>query len=154
MKRRLLLFAFVFVAVGLTGCGSGSGSNGSTEVSLKPVGDEMKYEQTTFTVAPGQEVKITFQNTATSLAMSHNVVVLNSTADDVINRVGTKAIEAGEANEYIPEDEAIIAHTPLASPGETVTVTFTAPSTPGEYKYICTFPGHYMMMQGVMVVQG
>jgi len=29
---------------------------------------------------------------------------------------------------------------------------FTAPDKPGEYPYICTFPGHWRIMQGVMKV--
>ncbi len=47
---------------------------------------------------------------------------------------------------------AILAHTPMSTPGETVQVTFTAPSEPGTYRYICTYPGHYVMMQGTMTV--
>jgi azurin len=45
----------------------------------------------------------------------------------------------------------IIAHTPMSAPGETVTVEFTAPAE-GDYPYICTYPGHYMTMQGTMHV--
>ena len=84
--------------------------------------------------------------------MQHNVVILTSDDDAVASRVGQAAIEAGEAADYIPEDEAILAYTSLAQPGETVRVTFTAPSEPGTYRFICTFPGHYMMMQGTMTV--
>lgn len=110
----------------------------------------MRFEQTEFTVKPGQQVRLVFVNTATSPAMQHNVVIL--TDPNAVDRVGTAAMEAGEANEYVPTDEAILAHTSLAAPGETVEVTFTAPSEPGDYKYICTFPGHYVMMQGTMRV--
>lgn len=121
------------------------------EVVITPVGNEMRYEVTEFTVQAGQEVKIVFRNTATSPAMHHNVVVLQD--QESIERVGMAALEAGEANEYIPEDDAIIAHTPMSAPGETVEVTFTAPEEPGDYPFICTFPGHYMLMQGTMHVQ-
>ena len=101
-------------------------------------------------MAPGQQVKLVFENTAKSPAMQHNVVFV---ADEgSINRVGQAAMSAADT-EYIPEDDAIIAYTPLAQPGETVEVTFTAPEEPGDYPYICTFPGHYMMMQGVMTVK-
>ena len=40
----------------------------------------------------------------------------------------------------------------LAKPGETVEVTFTVPSEPGEYPYICTYPAHFMTMRGVLIV--
>jgi azurin len=121
------------------------------EMAMTPDGNQMLFEQTEFTVAPGQTVRITFQNTATMPGMNHNVVFVN--AEEDINVVGQAAMGAADT-EYVPNSEAkrIIAYTPLAEPGETVTVEFTAPSTPGDYPYICTFPGHYMMMQGTMHV--
>lgn len=120
------------------------------EISITPVGETMEYEQKEFTVKPGQTVRLTFQNTATSAAMSHNVVVLQMNAS--VNEVGQAAMSAADSD-YIPasEQDQIIAYTPLAAPGETVTVEFTAPAE-GDYTYICTFPGHYMMMQGTMHV--
>lgn len=111
----------------------------------------MKYEQTEFTVPAGEEITITFENTATSPAMEHNVVVLSSNDDAVVDRVGQAAMGAADS-EYVPDDEAILAATDMAAPGETVFVTFTAPSEPGTYRYICTFPGHYTVMQGTMTV--
>ncbi|NBC85076.1 MAG: hypothetical protein GVY25_02670 [Bacteroidetes bacterium] len=148
----------------LTGCGSDaetSSASGDTassaateavsEVTIKPAGNQMKYEQEDFTVEAGSEVMLTFDNVSTSAAMKHNVVILTGTGEDMVQRVGTAALQAAE-NEYIPEDDAVLAATDLADPGETVTMTFTAPSEPGTYTYICTFPGHYMMMQGTMTV--
>lgn len=121
------------------------------EMTMTPAGNQMLFEQTEFAVKPGQTVRITFQNSATMPGMSHNVVFVNTEED--INPVGQAAMGAADT-EYVPNSEAkrIIAYTPLAEPGETVTVEFTAPSTPGDYPYICTFPGHYMMMQGTMHV--
>lgn len=170
MKNNLLkllttfLLVFIFAACGgaentegidATDATDATNATSSTtdEILIQPVGEEMRYEQTSFTVEAGQEVTIVFENTATSPAMQHNVVILSSDDDAEVNRIGQAALEAGEANEYIPADEAILAHTPLAQPGETVRVTFTAPSQPGTYRYICTFPGHYVMMQGTMTVQ-
>lgn len=149
-KAPYLLLVALF-ALGLAACGGNAEeAAGPAVIELGPVGNEMKYDRTEFTVQPGQEVRIVFTNTATSPAMNHNVVVL--VGEEAIERVGTAAIEAGEAREYVPEDEAIIAYTPLSAPGETVEVTFTAPTEEGDYPFICTFPGHYMLMQGVMHV--
>ena len=150
-----VLLAVVLAACGGSSDGSGAGdaaSGESGEVLIQPVGNEMRFEKTSFSVAAGEEVTIVFENVATSPAMQHNVVVLTSDDDADVNRVGQAAVAAGESAEYIPDDEAILAHTPLAQPGETVRVTFTAPSEPGTYRYICTFPGHYMVMQGTMTV--
>ena len=153
----VLLVAFTVAA----GCGGSDAESGNavdaaasgavTEVTLQPVGNQMQYEQTSFTVPAGEEITLTFENTATSPAMEHNVVILTSNDDAVVTRVGQAAMSAVDT-EYVPEDEAILAHTSMAAPGETVSVTFTAPSEPGEYRYICTFPGHYVSMQGTMQV--
>ena len=120
------------------------------EITLTPVGEQMEYEQKEFTVHPGQTVHLTFNNTATNPAMHHNVTVLQMNAS--INAIGQAAMGAA-STDYIPQAQAdqIIAHTPMSAPGETVEVTFTAPAA-GDYPYICTYPGHYMTMQGTMHV--
>lgn len=119
-------------------------------ITLTPEGDQMKFAQTEFTVQPGQTVTIVFENTASSPAMQHNVVVLNSADEETTKRVGQAALNAPN---YVPDDPAVIAATDIAKPGETTEVTFTAPETPGEYTYVCTYPGHYATMQGTMVVE-
>jgi azurin len=139
----------MLLGVGVSACG-GDGAASTAEVMMRPVGNEMRFEVTTFTVKAGQTVHLSFENTATSQAMQHNVVVLENA--DAVDRVGQAAVLAQD-NGYIPDDAAILAHTPLSMPGETVEVTFTAPATPGEYPYICTFPGHYVLMRGTMVVE-
>lgn len=118
------------------------------EIVIEPDGNKMAFATTEITVKAGQEVRLVFDNTATSPAMKHNVVIVEA-ADD-IQRVGQAAMSE---QDYVPDDDAIVAYTPLADPGEKVEVTFTAPDTPGDRPFICTFPGHYMSMQGIMRVQ-
>jgi len=176
MRSRLLsLPVLVLLAVGLVGCGGSSDSSSSSAsstqssttgttqsavsgnvdqtITLQPKGNQMKFKQTEFTVAPGQTIKLVFENTATSPSMQHNVLVINSTKDEIFRRVGEAGMSAGSANDYVPEDDAIIAHTPIAPPGETVSVTFTVPEQAGDYGYLCTFPGHWATMQGTMHVK-
>jgi len=163
----------LFLAVSLIGCGGSESSpdssataesNANTEkttasgdvdrtVTLHPKGNQMKYKETEFSVAPGETIKLVFENTATSPSMQHNVVVLNTNKDDAFRRVGEAGMQAGSTNDYVPEDDAILAYTPMSKPGETVSVTFTVPETTGEYGYLCTFPGHWATMQGTMYVK-
>ena len=170
MRFRPALFPFVvLLATALVGCG-GSESAPSTEsssgdataqssgevdqtITIQPQGNQMKFKQTEFTVAPGQTIELVFENTATSPSMQHNVLFINSTEDAVFERVGEAGMSAGSRNDYVPEDDAVIAHTPIAPPGETVSVTFTVPEETGEYGYLCTFPGHWATMQGTMYVK-
>ena len=100
-----------------------------------------------FTVKAGESIRLVMDNTAT-IEAKHNIVVLNDASK--ITEVGTQALTEAD---YIPDNPAIIAATPMADAGAQSEVTFTAPSTPGEYVFICTYPGHYMMMKGKMIVQ-
>lgn len=127
-------------------------SDAAESITIQPAGDEMRYAVETVTVAAGAEVTLVMENTATAPAMIHNIVVLTTNSDEDANRVGMAAIAAMETD-YIPEDDAILAYTPMANPGETVEVTFTAPSEPGNYRFICTYPGHFGTMQGVLIVE-
>lgn len=123
------------------------------ELTLQPKGNQMKYATTELTAQAGETVRLVFENVAESPSMVHNVVILNTTDDEVVERVGMAGQSAGQSAGYIPDDDAIIAHTDLAQPGETVEVTFTAPEDPGEYTYVCTYPGHWAIMQGTLVVE-
>lgn len=107
----------------------------------------MEYATKTFEVNSGQKIKLIMNNTATMAAMRHNVVILNDKSK--IQEVGLAALSA---ENYLPDHPAIIIATPMADAGQVTTVTFTAPTQPGEYTYICTFPGHYNLMQGKMIV--
>jgi len=175
MRSRIASLPLVLLlAVGLIGCGGASSDSASSSeaasapnagttqpaasgeidqtITLHPKGNQMKFRETEFSVAPGETIELVFDNTATSPSMQHNVVVLNSTEDAVFRRVGEAGMSAGSANDYVPEDDAIIAYTPIAPPGETVSVTFTVPEQTGDYGYVCTFPGHWATMQGTMRV--
>lgn len=149
MVHRSLGALLVGVTFLVAACGGGTGA--VHEVTITPVGNEMRYAVTEFTVRAGQQVRLVLNNTATSPAMRHNVVILSD--QESIDRVGMAGVQVGEAADYVPQDDAILAYTPMADPGETVEVTFTAPEQTGNYPYICTFPGHYALMQGTMRVQ-
>ena len=94
----------------------------------------------------GATVRLVMDNTvSTSIAMIHNVVVLADEA--AVERVG---LAAAGVRDNVPDDDAILAYTPLARPGERTAVVFTMPP-PGTYPFICTYPGHFQLMQGVLV---
>jgi len=125
-----------------------------TKIVLEPEGNQMKFATTELTVEPGEEVRLVFENTADSPAMIHNVVLLTTSDEAVAQKVGQAGAGAGASANYVPDHEAVLAATELADPGETVEVTFTAPEEPGEYTYLCTYPGHWATMQGTLRVEG
>ena len=113
--------------------------------------DTMQYTVKEFTVKAGQKVKLTLKHTGQlpKAAMGHNLVILKPGVE--ANAFATAAVTA---KDYFPEDKAdqTIAHTTLIGGGETSTIEFTAPEA-GTYEYICSYPNHWAMMLGKMIVQ-
>jgi azurin len=117
--------------------------------------DAMKFSQTRFEVSAGQEVKVTMTNLGTmpKAAMGHNFILLKKGTD---LKVFTDAAIMAAATDYIPAALAdqIIAHTKLLGPKQSDEITFKAPTEPGEYPFICSFPAHFLSgMKGVIVVK-
>lgn len=121
------------------------------EITMTPVDNLMQFAQTELTAQPGQTIRLTFENTDTEPTMYHNVVFLREGVD--VDVFGQAAMMADETM-FIPlqYEDWMIAYTPMAAPGETVSVEFTAPAA-GTYTYLCSYPGHYMVMQGTLVVE-
>lgn len=118
----------------------------------------MRFDVTAFEAKPGQKISVTLKNVGTTpkFSMGHNFVLLDRTINtgNVQSAFLDKAsMEA--AHDYVPQgDKAVIAHTKLLGPNETDSVTFTAPYVPGEYLYLCSFPGHYSQgTKGFMTVK-
>ena len=80
--------------------------------------------------------------------MKHNIVVLNDASK--IDEVGTAALKA-ENN--VPDHPSIIAASDMIGPGESTELVVNIPNEPGIYPYICTFPGHYQVMKGEIIVE-
>ena len=117
----------------------------------------MKYDLTAFEVKPGQKVIVTFKNVGTTpkFSMGHNFVLLDKTVNpgNVQTFLDKASVEA--SHDYVPPGaKEVLAHSKLLGPGETDTVTFNAPFVPGEYLYLCSFPGHYAQgTKGIMTVK-
>jgi len=127
-------------------------------VALKPivirmgvVPDMMQYSKKLFTVKAGQRVTIDFENTD---GMPHNMLIIKPGS---LQKVGAAADamlrdpKAAEKN-YIPAIPEILNSIKLLNPEESKKLTFIAPATPGDYPFVCTFPGHWRGMNGIMRV--
>jgi azurin len=119
------------------------------------VGNAMKFDVASIAAAPGEAIKVTLTNECAlpKNVMGHNWVLL-AAGTDATAFAAAAAAEA--ANGYIPEKQKdkILAKIALLGPNETGEVAFTAPTTPGEYTFICTFPAHTAVgMKGVLVVK-
>ncbi|HEV8419689.1 MAG TPA: plastocyanin/azurin family copper-binding protein [Candidatus Udaeobacter sp.] len=120
--------------------------------------DKMRYDVTAFDASPGQKVSLTIKNIGTTpkFSMGHNFVLLDrviTTANIQSAFLDKASTEA--AHDYVPPGaKEVLAHSKLLGPGESEVVTFNAPYIPGEYLYVCSFPGHYSQgTKGVMTVK-
>jgi plastocyanin len=117
-------------------------------VELRSSGVTLSYDVTEIRAKAGERLLLRYVNASD---MVHNLVIVRSEAD--IAPVGVAAL-AAHATEWIPADmrDRILAASSLAQPGQTVTVELVAPA-PGVYPYICTFSGHFTVMQGRLIVE-
>lgn len=118
--------------------------------------DTMQFSTKEFSVTAGEKVELEFKNIGKlpKIAMGHNLVILKEGVSALA--FGSKVLQAGgNATNALPESvkDEVLAHTKLLGPGESETITFDAPEKPGFYQFVCTFPGHYAMMRGIMTVK-
>jgi azurin len=111
--------------------------------------DGLKFNLPSVDVKAGAHVKLDFVNPSDML---HNLVVVRP---GTAIRVGEAALKLGLDGarlNYVPPSDDVLFYTALLEPEKSESIYFQAPSTPGEYTYVCTFPGHYITMQGTMRV--
>ena len=120
-------------------------------VLIKTVKNEMKYDVTEFVVQAGQSVELVLENVD---FMQHNLVIVQKGAKDKVGAAADKlaADPNGAEQQYVPRMGEVLHATALIDPQQKATLKFMAPTEPGDYPFICTFPGHWRIMQGVMKV--
>lgn len=124
-------------------------SSGAQAATLKigTKGEQLLFDKTTLTVKAGEKVNLTLNNTS---GMQHNwVLVMPGTAD----KIAQDSITAGAAKGWLALGPNVLAHTKLVDPKKSDTIEFTAPTKPGDYPFVCTFPGHAMTMKGILTVK-
>ena len=155
MLHKYKIVVIVFSMIFLISCSGESGKvEGIQTVEFNlTANDRMQYNLKSMVVKEGDIVKVNFENIGTmpKATMGHNFIVLKPDVD--LASFAAKAMVAKE-NEYVPSDEMdnIIVHSRMLGPGEKVVIEFTAPAK-GVYKFVCTFPGHYITMQGNFIVK-
>jgi azurin/glucose/arabinose dehydrogenase len=109
----------------------------------------LKFDVETVQVKAGSKVQWVFNNNDD---MTHNcVIVAPGSADDVGMRAINLGLKGSELN-YVPNTPKVLFHTGLLQPESSETIYFTAPTQPGEYVFVCTYPGHHTVMQGKLKV--
>lgn len=121
------------------------------EVSIATILSRMVYNKEEIIVEAGKPVKITLKNPD---VMPHNLVIgtpgsleaLGKAADDMVKETDA------EQRQYIPDNESVLFYTPLVPQHQSYDLYFTAPEKVGNYPFLCTFPGHWSLMNGIIKV--
>ena len=109
----------------------------------------LKYDVSNFEVKAGSKVRLIFNNNDD---MTHNVVITAPGAADEVGSLALKMGLKGSEMNYVPSSNKVLFHTGLLQPESSESIYFVAPSTPGEYMFVCTFPGHASVMRGIIKV--
>lgn len=159
MKTQVYLYAIAATLL-LAGCGhndtsastEGGSGGGPREIDLT-ANDTMHYNLTALTAKTGEDLKVVLTNEGNNPidVMGHDWVLLKP-GSDVAAFAGAAA--QAKATDYIPPSlkDEIVASIPMLGPRKSGEADFKAPA-PGVYPFLCTFPGHYLTMQGTLTVQ-
>ena len=121
-----------------------------TDIRIATIPEKMMYDVTELTIKAGKKIRLTFANPD---FMPHNILLVNPCTEESVAMkavaLGSQGFEMG----FVPESPDIIWASKLLENGQEEVINFTAPAEPGDYPFICSFPGHYIMMRGVFHVR-
>jgi glucose/arabinose dehydrogenase/azurin len=119
---------------------------------IRTVREQMRYDTPRLVVEAGQPFEIRFENVD---FMPHNVVVVRPGAREKIG-VASGKMKPDELDDqgraFVPDSPDILAATKLIEPHQKTSLKMTAPTEEGAYEYFCTYPGHYLIMWGQLIV--
>jgi azurin len=151
MTRRDLLAGLVIAPIAFATTRPVAAATKRPEVSLTVAtdGDLLAFTPTELTCVTDALVHLTFVHTGKYITQEHNWVLTMPGAADAVAEAG---LAAGEDAGYVPHgDRRVIAATKMCNKGERVSVDFIAPA-PGDYPFVCTYPGHAAFMHGILHV--
>ncbi len=149
MKRYIAIFGLALLGA------VGTAQAQNCTISLEG-NDRMQFNEKAVSVSAScANITVELKHTGSLpvAAMGHNVVI-TETGDYM--PVAQDGVKAGLDNDYVPADDSrVIAHTDMIGGGETTTVTFPGDklSAGGDYSFFCSFPGHWTMMVGKVIVE-
>jgi plastocyanin len=121
-------------------------------IELGVVENVMRFDREELRVLAGQTVRFDLVNTDN---MEHNLLILNPGSLAEVGRLADAMIGAPDGRErlYVPDSPDVLAYTPILDPGESYQLIFEVPDEPGEYPFVCTIPGHWRIMNGILIVE-
>jgi len=124
---------------------------GTMEIKLSTLPAKMLFDKESLTVTTGRSISLILENPD---LMPHNVVIVKpGTAEKVGEAADAMAkMKDGFEKNFIPDLSDVLFATPLVNSGKNFKLAFKAPEQPGDYPFICSFPGHWRVMKGILKV--
>ncbi len=118
---------------------------------IRTINEQMLYDKTLIVVEAGKPVEIILVNDD---AMPHNLVVVTPGALEEIGQAAERMAPEPDAQGriHVPDSPKVLYATRMVEAGQQIKLSFTAPEGPGDYQYVCTFPGHWRRMVGTLAV--
>lgn len=116
-------------------------------------GQNLSFSATTLSARTGEPLHLQFKNPD---VVPHNWVLLAPGSLERVGQALNRLIADPEAawRQYVPHSDDVLAYTDIVPGGGEANIYFRAPEKPGRYPYLCSFPGHWMVMNGALVVEG
>ncbi len=127
------------------------GELGVKVIRVSTLPERMSYDKEMIVVKAGKAVEFMLENND---LMPHNFVITLPGAMEEIGRMAEASSTSPDAaaRHFVPRSNKILLSSRLLQPRETQTLSWTAPSQPGVYPYVCTYPGHWLRMHGALYV--
>lgn len=123
-----------------------------SKLEVGVLGQKMRFDKELLHAKRGSNLELTFTNNDT-LPLMHNLLVVNpGKSTDIVAQAIALGVD-GMAKSYVPQSDDVLAATPLVQIGNSYKIYLKVPNLPGDYEYVCTYPGHGMTMKGVLRVE-
>jgi uncharacterized cupredoxin-like copper-binding protein len=114
-------------------------------------GLNLSYSTRVLRAKAGEPLALVFSNPD---VVPHNWALLQPDSLERVGQLANKLIADPDAflNHYVPDSNDVICYTDIVEPKQSMSIFFQAPTKPGRYPFLCTFPGHWMVMNGELIV--
>jgi len=119
---------------------------------IRSVREQMRYDTPRLVVEPGKPFEVIFENDD---FMPHNIVFVKPGTREKVAKAAERMKpeeDDGRGRAYVPKTTDVYAASKLLEPGQRASITLTAPNEEGVYEYVCTYPGHWMVMWGQLIL--
>ena len=115
-------------------------------------GTNLSYQTRIVRAQPGEPIEFTLANPD---VVPHNWALVKPGTLRRVGQLANRLVSDPEAalRHYVPRSSDVLAYTNVVFSGESFTIFFRAPEQPGRYPFLCTFPGHWLVMNGTLLVE-